>query len=177
MIPRTALKIDSSLTPQQRWQRFRQQHIPIWSRRRQLTLFGLGMLCIVLFSLLILPFLLPLAGPKPIDPSTLIDTNGAFVMLAGRSVYYVHYPADGEAVILIHGLGGSTVSWQHTAPALQASGFDVYALDLFGAGLSEKGLDLDYSHPSQVEMIIEFMDTQGIQESNFVSHAFGGTLC
>ncbi len=56
------------------------------------------------------------------------------------------------------------------------AGFDVYALDLLGAGLSEKGLDLDYSHPAQVKMIIEFMDMQDIAEANLVTHAFGGNI-
>lgn len=170
------MKIDPSLTPQQRWQVFRQQHIPHWSRRQCWVVFGLIVVLVFFFIALILPFLLPLAGPKAVAPSTLIDPNGAFVTLEGKSVYYVHYPADGETVILIHGLGGATVSWQATAPALQENGFDVYALDLLGAGLSEKGLDLDYSHPSQVSMIIQFMDTQGISEANFVSHAFGGNI-
>lgn len=173
------MKIDSNasiLTPQERWQEFRQQHLPNLSRRQRWTLFGLSTLFIFLFILLILPFLLPFAGPKSVDPTTLIDPNGAFLTLSGKSVYFVHYPADGDAVILIHGLGGATISWQNTAPALQASGFDVYALDLIGAGLSEKGLDLDYSHPAQVEMIVEFMDAKNITEAHLVSHAFGGNI-
>ncbi len=93
------MKTKFKLTPQQRWQQFYQQHIPQLSGRQKWALIGLFGGFILLFIVLILPFLLPFAGPKPVDPTTLIDPNGKFITLDSKSVYFVHYPANGETII------------------------------------------------------------------------------
>jgi pimeloyl-ACP methyl ester carboxylesterase len=133
-------------------------------------------LVVGLFSVFVLPYLLPLAGPEPVDPRSLADPDGAFVEVSGMQLYFVHAAGSGETVLLIHGQGGSTLSWKETLPALQRAGYDVYALDLPGAGLSEKGLALDYSHPALAETIVAFMDRQGIDRAHLVAHAFSGNI-
>lgn len=166
----------ASLTPQQRWQQFRARHLPTLTRRQRLLAIAGGILAVILFALLILPFLLPFAGPDAVDPHALADREGAFTEINGIEIYYVHLPGDGETVLLVHGQGGSTLTWKETLPALHEAGFDVYALDLPGAGLSEKGLQLDYSHPGQVELIEAFLDQQGIGQTHLVAHAFSGNV-
>ncbi|HEX3052614.1 MAG TPA: alpha/beta hydrolase [Aggregatilineaceae bacterium] len=131
---------------------------------------------LLLFVIVVLPYLLPLGGLQIVDPMLLMDANGAFVKLAGEDIYYIHEAGNGPTVLLIHGLGGSTVSWQDTIPALAAAGYDVYAVDLAGFGLSSKGLDRDYSHHAQAVRVIALMDTLHIEKATIVGHSMGGNV-
>lgn len=163
-------------TPQQRWQQFRDTKLPKLTRRQRSLLIGGSVLLTVLFTLIVLPFLLPFTGPEPQNPHTLADPNGAFITIEDTELYYCHAAGNGETVLLIHGQIGSTLTWRETIPTLQAAGFEVYALDLAGAGLSEKGWDLDYSHAAQMKRIIAFMDAHHIVSAHIVAHAFGGNI-
>ena len=44
----------------------------------------------------------------------------------------------GPPVLLIHGYGASAYHWRYQFKELVAAGFNVFALDLIGFGLSEK---------------------------------------
>ena len=48
-------------------------------------------------------------------------------------------------VLLIHGLGASTYSWEQTADALSQAGYWVIAADLPGFGYSSRQSGLDHS--------------------------------
>jgi pimeloyl-ACP methyl ester carboxylesterase len=135
-----------------------------------------GVVGLIVFVLVALPFLLPLGGPKTVPPVALADPNGAFVEIDGKTLYYVHAPGSGEAVVLIHGFGGSTVTWASLIPALAAAGYDVYAIDLLGFGLSEKGWRYDYSHAAQARRVVQFMDARGIDRADIVGHSMGGDV-
>jgi pimeloyl-ACP methyl ester carboxylesterase len=97
-----------------------------------------------------------------------------YVMLGG---YRVHYneagPKDGETLVLIHGLGGSTLDWAPVIPTYAKAGFHVYAIDLLGFGKTEKP-DIDYSISQQVQMVNEFFDNKGIQQADVVGWSMGG---
>lgn len=123
-----------------------------------------------------LPYGLPLDGPPAAHPSRLADANGAFVRVAGESLYYTHVSGPGEAVVLIHGFGGSTVTWEGVAPVLAEAGYDVYAVDLLGFGLSEKGWAYDASHPAQARRVLGLMDALGIDRAVIVGHSMGGNV-
>lgn len=160
------------ITPQQRWLNYKQNLPHLTRRRKWLTISASGVVLLA-FSLFILPFLLPLGGPKSQDPTTLADENGAFIEIDDTTLYYIHLPNDGATILFIHGQAGSTLTWRETAPALHEAGYDMYALDLPGLGLSEKGLDQDYSYLRQAELIQQFMIEMDIDEVYLVAHAFG----
>ena len=163
-------------SPQARWQHFRDTRLPKLSRRQRWSLVGLAVFIMLLFCLIVLPFILPLAGPKAVTATTLADDNGHFVELLNTNIYYQHAPAEGETVILIHGQAGSTLSWQATMSALQNAGYNTYALDLPGYGLSEKGLQLDFSHEFAAALVLEFMQLHEIEQAHFVGHAYGSNV-
>lgn len=166
----------SKPSPQERWQAFSNAKLPKFTRRQKWGgAVGIFVVC-TLFAVLLLPYLLPLTGPSVVDPHQLADPGGAFVEVNNQLLYYVHLMGDGETVLLLHGQGGSTLTWRETMPALQSAGYDVYALDLPGMGLSQKGLDLNYSHPAIAETVSAFMDSQRIEKVNLVAHAFGSNI-
>lgn len=148
----------------------------IWSMIMAWPFAAIGAVAMAALGLIVLPYVLPLGGPEVVHPSALADPNGAFVHVAGESLYYTHDPGDGDVVVLIHGFGGSTVTWMNTAPALAAAGYDVYAIDLLGFGLSEKGWHHDYSHAAQAERVIAVMDALGIERASIVGHSMGGNV-
>lgn len=160
------------ITPQQRWQKYKQQ-LPSLTRRQKWLLMGGSITLVLVFVIFILPYLLPLGGPKPQDPQKLADENGAFITIDDTTLYYKHLLGDGANIILIHGQAGSTQTWRETIPALNEAGYNVYALDFPGLGLSAKGLDQDYSYPRQAELLQLFMDEMGMEETYLVAHAFG----
>lgn len=128
------------------------------------------------FGLIVLPYLLPLGGPEAVPPARLADPGGEFITLHDETLYVDHVPGSGEPVILVHGFGGSTVSWWQVIPALAEAGYDVYAVDLLGFGLSEKGWDHDYSHPAQAERLVALMDHWGLETATLVGHSMGGNV-
>lgn len=131
---------------------------------------------LALFAVIALPFLIPLGGPEVLSPEALADPDGFFVALDGETLYAVHTPGEGPAVLLLHGFGGSTVTWRETMPALAAAGYDVYALDLRGFGLSDKGYAADYSHPAQARRVVAWMDAVGLGRVALVGHSMGGSV-
>jgi len=125
---------------------------------------------------MLLPYVLPLGGPVTLPPDELADANGRFVTVSGETLYYTHSPGSGPAVLLLHGFGGSTVSWRETVPALAAAGYDVYAVDLLGFGLSDKGWRHDYSHAAQATRVLDLLDVLAIEQATIVGHSMGGNV-
>ncbi len=163
--------MENKQTPQQRWQQFRAT-LPVLTFRQKAALFFSGTTVLLCFVLFVLPFMLGLGGPKVLDTVKLADPNGAFVTINGEKLYYVHTAGAGDTVLLLHGFGESTVTWQDT----YLPGYNVYALDLVGFGLSQKGLAADMSHPAQAERIAAFMEQQDIQKAHVVAHAMGANV-
>lgn len=159
-------------TPQERWQNFRDERLTMSKRNRRLLFLGV-VGSVFIFILCILPFLISLEGDT-VAVDELADPNGQFVTLDGRELYYIHEPSDGDAVILLHGFGGSTVNWRQTLPAL--SDFDAYAVDLLGFGLSSKNLDDNLSYPAQADLLIEWLNLLEIESAHWVGHDMGGNI-
>ena len=170
-----SLNLSAKLSPQQRWHQFRDNHVPQLSRRQKWRYAALSIIVLLIFIVMILPFLLPLSG-ETIDPQELIDANGDFMTLSNTSIYYQHIPTNGETVILVHGQAGSTKTWRSTLPALAEAGYNVYAIDLPGYGLSEKGLAVDFSHEFAAGLILDFMDAHDVEAAHLVAHAFGANI-
>ena len=82
---------------------------------------------------------------------------------------------QGEPLILLHGCPFQSCEWESVIPKL-APHFRVLAPDLLGLGDTLVTLKQDYRLPKQVEMIIGFMDAQGIDRARFVGHDQGGAI-
>lgn len=81
---------------------------------------------------------------------------------------------EGEALLLVHGLGGSVDHWRYAIEPLAAR-FQVYASDLPGFGRSDKPRE----HPSfaaQAEFLKNLMLGFGISRFHLVGHGAGGTI-
>jgi esterase len=78
---------------------------------------------------------------------------------------------QGEPIIVLHGLFGSSDNWL-TQAKLLADHYKVYSLDLRNHGQSPHSEDFDY--PSMVKDLDEFIDTNALQGPVIVGHSMGG---
>ena len=118
------------------------------------------------------------SGCTTLTPYSQIKSSplGEHLLTVQGQKVYVETAGSGEAVVLIHGFGGSTYSWKETMPTL-AEHYRVVALDLFGFGFTERPQRLQrYSREGQTELILGVMDKLGIDRAHLVGHSYGGGL-
>lgn len=114
--------------------------------------------------------------PAAVDERELADEHGAFAQVGGREVYYLHWPVPGPRLVLIHGFGTASTSWAAVAPLFARAGYDTYALDLGGFGLSSKGWEAGYGHPDQADLVAAWMQHLGLDTATVIGHSMGGNV-
>lgn len=93
------------------------------------------------------------------------------VTIHGHSVGY-RRGGSGETVLLIHGLAGSSKTWDDVMPALTPHA-DVIAVDLLGHGESGKPVG-DYSLGAFASGLRDFLSVLDVTSVTVVGHSFGG---
>jgi len=128
----------------------------------------------VRFSFLLLS-LLSLAGCCSVKLTSVPELPGGRVMKVGGHDLFLRQPGVGQDVVMLHGLGESSVGWQFIEPSLIQAGYRVTVWDSLGAGRSEKPASGDYSIQGHVKRLEEMLDALGIREAVFVGHSLGGS--
>lgn len=80
-------------------------------------------------------------------------------------------PADGEPVLLLHGIPDSWYQWRHVMARL-AGRYRLIAPDLKGYGQSDKGPG-DYTYAGVAAEIVRLLDVLGVDRFNLVTHDRG----
>ncbi len=91
--------------------------------------------------------------------------------------YRVRYARTGRGtneVLLIHGLGGSALSWTYNLRELSKH-FQVFAPDLIGFGKSDRP-KIRYDMKMFLKFVKRFMDRVGIKKANIVGSSMGGQI-
>ncbi len=94
-----------------------------------------------------------------------------FLELHGDRVAYREAGA-GKALLLIHGMGGSSATWRAVLPELSKN-YRVVAPDLFGHGESAKPRG-DYSLSAFAVWLRDLLDELGIRRATVVGQSLGG---
>ncbi len=137
-------------------------------------------------ALVALVLLVPLIWPVPpipdaVEPSALADPDSRFVELDGISFHYVTEGDTECAVILLHGFGASTVSWETVLPDLSAR-CTAIAFDRPAFGLTQRLLpgqwegDNPYTLSAAADQTVALMDALGIEKAVLVGHSAGGAV-
>ena len=86
-------------------------------------------------------------------------------------------PVQRDAVLLVHGWGGSVYSFAETIPAIAAAGYRAIAIDLPGHGLSDKPKDDEkYTTMALANAVLDVADALGLRRFSMVGHSLGGLL-
>ncbi|MCP2339446.1 pimeloyl-ACP methyl ester carboxylesterase [Actinomadura rupiterrae] len=80
-------------------------------------------------------------------------------------------PSDAPAVVLLHGMFGSTAWWDRVLPALRDR--HVVRVDLLGHGRSAKPVD-GYGVAEQAREVAAMLDRIGVRNATVIGHSFGG---
>jgi pimeloyl-ACP methyl ester carboxylesterase len=83
--------------------------------------------------------------------------------------------ASPPLVLLLHGFPQVWWAWRHQIPALAAAGFRVAAMDLRGAGASDKPPH-GYDIPTLARDVAGVIRSLGAHEAVVVGHGIGGTV-
>ena len=81
---------------------------------------------------------------------------------------------QGETLVLVHGMAGSSATWRELIPRL-APDYRVVAPDLLGHGASDKP-GSDYSLGGFAVWLRDFMDALGIARATVVGQSLGGGI-
>ena len=82
---------------------------------------------------------------------------------------------SGPALILLHGLLGYSFSWRYTMPAL-APYATIYALDMLGAGFSDRPSGIDHSLRGSAGRVLRFIKNLGISSFDLLGTSRGGAV-
>ena len=93
------------------------------------------------------------------------------VVVFGQKIRYVE-AGSGPAVVLLHGLGGSSLNWAYNTPAL-AQKFRVIVPDQVGFGQSDKPL-VNYRVGTYVDFLDKFLAELKVERATLVGNSMGG---
>ncbi|KAA5835009.1 alpha/beta fold hydrolase [Saccharopolyspora hirsuta] len=101
-------------------------------------------------------------------------TGEQIVRLPGGDIHVVQSgPSDAPAVVLLHGLAGSTTWWEPVLPALRD--LHVVRVDLLGHGTSAKPTT-GYGIAEQADRVGAVLDRLGVRRATVVGHSTGGAV-
>ncbi len=91
--------------------------------------------------------------------------------------YTVQYQTvgEGEPIVLVHGLSGSTLWWRRNVPELSQH-YKIYLVDLpgFGAARHRYGR---FVLKQAADWLIAWMDAIGLKKTHLIGHSMGGYIC
>ncbi|HUI26942.1 MAG TPA: alpha/beta fold hydrolase [Candidatus Kryptonia bacterium] len=85
----------------------------------------------------------------------------------------VRTAGDGPVILLIHGMAGSSATWEHVLPTL-AQRFCVVAPDLLGHGDSGKPRRGEYSLGAHANLLRDLLSMLGHEHATLVGQSLGG---
>jgi pimeloyl-ACP methyl ester carboxylesterase len=97
--------------------------------------------------------------------------TSCIAVLHGHAVSY-RRAGQGQAVVLLHGIGSSSLTWEPVASAL-AERHDVIAPDFLGHGASAKPRG-DYSLGAFASGMRDLLQLLGVERATIVGHSLGG---
>ena len=107
--------------------------------------------------------------------------NSQFDTIDGIMVHYRVWNEDTPhpkgKILFIHGFAGSTFSFRYLYDTLETLGYKVVAIDLPGAGYSDRTLDFNQSHTNRARFLWNFLSVLEPEDTTgwrIVGHSMGG---
>ncbi len=144
----------------------------------------LGLFIILLLLLIVLgPFIIPLPPLEGIQPmEALVYPDSQFMEINGVDVHYEEIQSNsGTLIVLLHGFGSSTYSWQKLMQPFSSFG-SVLAYDRPGFGLTERVIPYKevntnpYTLEYQSQILLALIDAKKAEKIILVGNSAGGTV-
>src|SRR5713226_4748715 len=113
------------------------------------------------------------SGPES-NLQTKYSPEEHWVTLDGARMRYLCC-GSGSALLLVHGLLGYSFSWRFAMPVLARQAM-VYAVDMPGAGFSDRPARLDCSLRASAERLLRFLDAVGVGSCDLLGTSHGGAV-
>jgi pimeloyl-ACP methyl ester carboxylesterase len=102
-------------------------------------------------------------------------STGRFVQAGDVELFIQEMgPADGRAILFIHGTGAWSGFWRETMTPLAGAGYRCIAIDIPPFGYSERPAAPSFGNADQARRVIALMDALGIEHAILFGHSFGG---
>lgn len=115
------------------------------------------------------------ALPDPTAAAPVADVAIRSIHLHGQEITYRIAGDSGPVIVLLHGIAGSSATWEHVMPRL-ASNATVIAPDLLGHGQSAKPRGADYSLGGYASGLRDLLVALGHGRATLVGHSLGGGI-
>jgi len=142
----------------------------------------LVLIVITLFIFIIVPFLIPIPPlENTLPPEQLADSGSKFVTIQNVDVHYKIVGEGETTLILLHGFGASTFTWNRVIIPLSKN-YTVIAYDRTGFGFTSRPMpdewsgESPYSPESQADQTIALMDRWGVEKAILIGSSAGGTI-
>jgi pimeloyl-ACP methyl ester carboxylesterase len=99
-----------------------------------------------------------------------------YIMIDGVNYHYREYSGSGRDIFLLHGFASSTYTWEKVVPYLTKQGYHVWALDMKGAGWSDKPEDAKYDIFTLMQEVNRWLDVMGLKNVVFAGNSLGGAI-
>ncbi|WP_293441850.1 alpha/beta fold hydrolase BchO [Planktotalea sp.] len=109
------------------------------------------------------------------DSATWPNTAHSRFVSSAPHRWHVQDIGDGPLVLLLHGAGGATHSWQHLTPLLQPH-FRVVVIDLPGQGFTKLGAQQRCGLDAMAEDILTLCRTEQFNPYAIIGHSAGAAI-
>lgn len=111
---------------------------------------------------------------------TSIQTLTHTAIVAGRPMRYQTMEQKNttdprEAIVLVHGLSGSSYWWRRNVAALSQR-YRLYLIDLPGFG-SMRREHRHFKLTNTASWLLQWMENIGLKQAHFIGHSMGGLIC
>ncbi len=129
--------------------------------------------------LFIIPYFIPVSEAKIIKSNPF--PNSYFINVDNMRLHYRYWKSADENpenwILLVHGMGGSTFSWENNAKYFAKDGFNVVAVDVPPYGYSDRYPYYNHSIDNRAKLLLEFMDHLNPNVKwNLIGHSMGGSI-
>jgi pimeloyl-ACP methyl ester carboxylesterase len=113
-------------------------------------------------------------GKRSSSSSDIPAIQECFATVEGARMRYLR-AGKGPPLVLLHGLLGYSFSWRFSMPVL-ARYATVYAVDMLGAGFSDRPRNIDAGMRAEARRLMQFVDEVGISTFDLLGTSHGGAV-
>lgn len=119
---------------------------------------ALKVILVLLLLIMAVPYVIPLSKYQPQS----LPYENSYYFIGESTIHYRVYKPEQDTILgkilLIHGLGGSTFSYEKNAPDLADAGYLVITVDLPGFGYSDRNINEDHAQTARAEQLWQLLD-------------------